>query len=70
MKLLQFILIAIFLLCGIASCKKWKGDENKEVTYGGGRVVLINSETPVPSALVSCQLKIVGYNRFNFILAS
>ena len=52
MKLLQFILIAIFLLCGIASCKKWNGDENKEVTYGGGRVVLINSETPVPFALV------------------
>ena len=52
MKLLQFILIAIFLLGGFASCKKWKGDENKEVKYGGGRVVLINSETPVPSALV------------------
>ena len=45
-------MIVIFLLGGFASCKKWKGDENKKVTYDGGRVVLINSETPVPSALV------------------
>ncbi len=54
MKNSKFIIILFLFLVCIAACKPDKegGDNVIPQPYLGGRVVLINSDTPVPNALV------------------